>query len=88
MAIYGTVLLFCGIAYNILHKAVLSHYSHSVELTNALKKHDKKGKLSLVLYLISIPLAFLMPLIAEAVFVFVAIMWISPDKNIEKALSD
>jgi uncharacterized membrane protein len=48
---------------------------------------DWKGKLSPVLYFVAIPLAFVSPWIANAIFVFVALLWIIPDHRIERILA-
>ena len=86
VALYATLLLFCGIAYSILQKTIESHYTQSTELILALKRHGKKGYLSLILYILSIIMAFFIPLLSEILFVVVAVLWIIPDKNIEKAV--
>jgi hypothetical protein len=48
---------------------------------------DRKGRMSLVLYLLAIPLAFVHPAIADTVYVAVALMWLVPDPRIEKRIS-
>jgi len=88
VAFYAVNLLFCAIAFNILQKVIMSHYSHSSKLIEALKNQDKKGFISLVLYVISIPCAFFYPFISALIFVIIAIMWVRPDKKIEQALED
>lgn len=86
VAIYAVNLLLCAIAYYILQKVIISHYSHSTKLTEALKRQDKKGLISLLIYIVSIPCAFFYPIISALLFVTIAIIWIIPDKEIEKAL--
>jgi uncharacterized membrane protein len=88
VAVYGINLLCCAIAYYILQQVIMSHYTHSTALIEALKKQEKKGMISLALYILSVVSAFIYPLVSAGVFVTVAIMWIIPDKNIEKALKD
>ena len=86
VALYAINLLLCALAFYILQKTIISHYTHSSNLIEALKKQDKKGIISLVIYFISIPCALFYPLISAALFVFVAIIWVRPDKKIELAL--
>ena len=61
---------------------------HSTPLILALKKQRRKGIISLILYIVSVPCAFIHPLISAAIFIITAVMWIIPDKNIEKALKE
>ena len=82
-ALYGTVLLFAAIAYFILARALLSIHESDSVLAKALGS-DFKGKISIVIYLVAIPLAFLRPWIACALYVCVAVMWLVPDPRIEK----
>jgi len=88
VAVYSTGLLACAIAYYILQRVIMSHYTHSTRLTEALKKQEKKGIVSLLLYVLSIACAFYYPIISALIFVTVAVLWILPDKNIERALKE
>jgi uncharacterized membrane protein len=88
LAVYGINLLVCGIAFTILQLVIVAHYTHSTSLTEALKKQEKKGKVSLLLYTLSIGCAFFYPIISAILIVAVSVMWVIPDKNIEKALKD
>lgn len=88
VALYAVNLLLCAIAFYILQKTIMSHYTKTSKLIEALKKQEKKGIISLLIYIISIPCAFLYPLISALLFVIVSIMWIIPDKNIEQALKE
>jgi len=86
-AAYGVVLLMAAVAYWILQRAIVIHQgSHSV-LARAIGS-DWKGKLSPVLYLAAIPLAFVSPWISNGVYVLVAILWFVPDRRIERVLID
>jgi TMEM175 potassium channel family protein len=80
-ATYGAVLLISGIAYLILEGRLLR--AGNPRLAAAIGK-DIKGKLSAVAYLIAIPLAFVHQLIADAIYVSVALMWLVPDSRIER----
>jgi uncharacterized membrane protein len=84
-SLYGCVLLMAGIAYWILCQALIRTEGKQSVLAKAIGK-DRKGILSVVLYAIAIPLAFLNRWAAQCIFVFVALMWLIPDRRIEKIL--
>jgi len=84
-AIYGFVLLMASIAFYILQRAIISQQGHDSLLAEAIGS-DWKGKLSLVLYIASIPLAFVSPWIANGLFILVASLWFIPDRRIERAI--
>jgi TMEM175 potassium channel family protein len=84
-AVYGFVLLMAAIAYYVLQRAIIAKQGDDSILALAIGK-DWKGKLSPVLYLAAIPLAFVSPLIASGLYVFVALLWLIPDRRIERAL--
>ena len=86
MALYGVVLLMAAIAFTILQKLVLSEHGADSLLSKALEKGVKE-KLSLFLYVLAIPSAFVNPWISAAIFIIVALIWIVPDKRIENALT-
>jgi uncharacterized membrane protein len=86
VALYGTVLLFAAIAYFILTGALLSIHERGSVLATALGR-DIKGKVSVVIYVVAIPLAFISPWLSCALFVLVAVMWLIPDQRIEKTLA-
>jgi len=86
-AVYGIILLMPAIAYYLLQKAIIRKQgTHSV-LANALGK-DIKGKISPIFYIAGIALAFVNPWLAIAIYVLVAVIWLVPDRRIEKALHD
>ncbi len=82
---YGAVLLFCAIAYFILFTAIVAHDDANQELREAIGK-DRKGQASLVLYLLALPLALLNQWFALGVYAIVALLWLVPDRRIEKKL--
>jgi uncharacterized membrane protein len=84
-ASYGVVSLLAAIAYFILQTAIISEQGQDSQLAAALGR-DLKGKTSPVLYLVAIPLAFLERWIALGIYVFVALMWLVPDRRIESTL--
>ena len=85
-AMYGVVLLFAAIAYFILARALLSIHAPDSVLATALGA-DFKGKISMVIYLLAIPLAFVRSWLACALYVLVAVMWLVPDRRIEKTIA-
>ena len=85
IAAYGVVLLMAAIAYYVLQQTIIVNQgSHSL-LASAVGR-DWKGKLSPALYLAAIPLAFVSPWIASGLYTFVALIWLIPDRRIERAL--
>ena len=84
-AFYGAVLLMPAVAYYLLQKAIVHREGAHSLLAQALGR-DVKGKLSVVLYAASIVVAFIYPWASIAVYVLVALMWLAPDRRIEKAI--
>ena len=84
-AVYGVALLMPAIAYLLLQKAILRREGQDSTLAKALGR-DIKGKISPVLYVTAIALSFVDPLIAGIIYVSVAVMWLIPDRRIERAL--
>jgi uncharacterized membrane protein len=84
-AVYGADLLLAAIAYFILQTAIIAEEGPDSGFRAALGR-DLKGKVSPLLYLAAIPLAFVSPWIALGVYVFVALMWLVPDRRIESAV--
>jgi uncharacterized membrane protein len=87
VALYGVILLMAGFAYWLLARAIIKADGPDSLLAKAIGK-DWKGNVSVVLYLVAIPLTFFNEWIAEAIYVGVALMWFIPDRRIEKALAD
>ena len=85
VALYGGILLCSAIAYSILVRALLTLHGPDSLLANALGA-DFKGKISVVIYVVAIALAFFNPWIAWAVYLSVAIMWLVPDRRIERKI--
>jgi uncharacterized membrane protein len=82
-AIYGSVLLCAGVAYYILAHVLIAAQGANSKLANVIGK-DRKGKLSVLLYAIAIPLAFVNEWIADIIYVAVVMMWLVPDRRIER----
>ena len=85
VALYGCVLLLAAIAYTILVRALLAAPGNEL-LASALGS-DFKGKISMVIYVIGILLAFVRPWLACAIYVLVAAIWLIPDRRIERRIS-
>jgi uncharacterized membrane protein len=86
-AAYGVVLLMAAIAYTILQTTLTRQRDHNAALAQAIQR-DGKGKLSLVLYLAAIPLAFVATWASIALYVIVALIWLIPDRRIERVLAE
>jgi len=86
-AVYGVALLMPAIAYILLQKAILRREGQDSTLAKALGR-DFKGKISPVLYVTAIALSFVDPQIAGIIYVSVAVMWLIPDRRIERALAE
>ena len=85
VALYGLILLCAAIAYSILARSLVKLHGKESTLAEAMGA-DYKGKISMLIYLFAIPLAFVHPLIACALYVSVAMSWLIPDRRIEKRL--
>jgi uncharacterized membrane protein len=85
-ALYGGVLLMAAIAWPILARALIACNGPDGALATAMGR-DTKGKISIVLYALAIPLAFLNSWIACALYVAVAMIWLVPDRRMEKAVT-
>ena len=83
VALYGLVLLFAAIAYRILQQAIIALQGPNSIPRNAVGS-DWKGRLSLVLYAIAIPVAFAARWLSLAVYLLVALVWLVPDRRIER----
>ena len=82
-AAYGFVLLMAALAYYILQRAIIAHDGRDSMLASALGS-DWKGKLSPLLYLSAIPLAFVSPWISTGLYLAAALLWLIPDRRIER----
>lgn len=87
VSLYGVPLLCAGIAYYLLERALIQHHGKGSELAKAVGA-DRKGLLSVIFYSAAIPLAFVDSRIACAIYVLVALMWIIPDRRVEKVLGN
>ena len=86
MAAYGVVLVLAGIAYVVLQRIIIVSEGAESALAATIGS-DMKGKLSLLFYAVAIPLAFVSPWVAGTLYVTVAIMWLIPDRRIERIVA-
>jgi uncharacterized membrane protein len=86
VALYGVALLGAAIAYFILARALIALHGRDSAIATALGA-DFKGRISLLIYGVAIPLAFVRSWLACALYVLVAIMWLVPDRRIERTLA-
>ncbi len=85
VAAYGFVQLMDAIAYIILQRRLMAAHGPDSKLSRAIGR-DSKGLVSLTCYVLAIPLALVWPAGAYALFVFVALVWLVPDRRIERQL--
>jgi len=85
-AVYGVVLLFAGLSYTILQNKLVHHSKGENSTLGEAVGNDLKGKLSLVAYILAIPLAFVNEHISHVIYALVAMMWFIPDRRIEKKI--
>jgi uncharacterized membrane protein len=86
-ALYGVVLMMAGAAYWILQRRIIITDGMDSLLAKAIGK-DFKGNISVVGYVLAIPLSFLNVWIAQAIYVGIALLWLVPDRRIEKILAE
>jgi len=86
VALYGVVLWLSALAYYIMVRTLMAHHGEDSLLAAAIGR-DVKGLRSLYIYTAAFPLAFVSPMIALALYVTVAIMWLIPDRRIENELA-
>ncbi|MGE5325143.1 MAG: TMEM175 family protein [Actinomycetota bacterium] len=87
VAVYGVVLMLAGMAYYILARVLIRLHGRGSTLATSIGR-DRKGQLSILIYAAAIPLAFVQPWIATAGYVVVAIIWLVPDRRIERKIAE
>ena len=85
-AVYGVVLLMAGVAYFILESVIIRSQGDDSLLARAVGG-EFKGRASIVFYAVAIPVAFAQPWAAYALYALVALMWLVPDKRIERIVA-
>jgi uncharacterized membrane protein len=84
---YAIVLLGCALAFTLLTLALLALHERGSQLVEAIG-NDRKGRISVVLYVVALAFAFLIPWVSVALFVTVAVIWIVPDRRVERVIVD
>ena len=84
-AMYGVVQLMSGVAFFTLTRTILAYHGPTSRLAQAIGKNSK-GQISLLMYVAAVPLAFLNRWISVALFVGVVLMWLVPDRRIERRI--
>jgi uncharacterized membrane protein len=87
VAAYGVVMLLAGLAYFILTRVLIAHHGKESALALAVGR-DFKGFLSLLIYVVAIPLSFAESWCACALYIMVAVIWLIPDRRIETTLTE
>ena len=87
VALYGAILFMAAVAFTILVRALIARHGPSSALARAVGA-DRKGRISLLLYGLAVPLAFVHRGIALGIYVFVAVIWLVPDSRIERVLTE
>jgi uncharacterized membrane protein len=85
VAMYGIVFLLAAVAYFFLTRALVAHHGPDSVLAKSIGR-DRKGRASVVIYFVAIPLSYWQPWFACAGYVMVAVLWLLPDPRIEKTL--
>ena len=86
-AVYGFVLLMAAIAFLILQTVIIRHDGPHSQLKAAVGS-DWKGKISALLYVVAIAIAFVQPMAADAIYIGVALIWLVPDRRLESHLTE
>jgi uncharacterized membrane protein len=85
VALYGIVLMGAGVSYYMLVRALIAHHGEDSAIAHAIGR-DFKGKLSVLIYAVAIALTTVSAAAACALYVMVALMWLIPDRRIEREL--
>ena len=87
VAAYGLLMLLAALAYYALARALIAVPGQPRTLADAIGR-DVKGKISPVLFALAIPIALVAPAISMAIYIGVVVMWLLPDRRIERAIKD
>jgi uncharacterized membrane protein len=87
LALYGSVLLGAAIAYWVLQQTIIKSEGSKSLLREAVGR-DWKGKLSPLFYITGIAASFWLPWVSQALYIFVALLWLVPDRRIEQRLGE
>ncbi len=88
VVLYAVILVCAGLSYSLLQHNILKTNDHETELVTAIRKQDSKVMISALADLAAIPFAFVHPAISCTLFLLQSLIWLIPDRNIERALRD
>ena len=88
LAAYALLADICGIAYYILLMVIKNSNRDNAAMLEVLRKQSKKGMISCIIYTAAIGLSFVNALLGGILIILVAIMWLIPDRNIERSLKE
>lgn len=83
VALYGINLVFCSIAFTLLEKSLIQSEGNNSKLKNAVK-NQRKEYISMFLYISGVAISFFIPTVSAILYGIVAIMWLIPDRRMEK----
>jgi uncharacterized membrane protein len=86
--LYAVLLVACAVAFTLLQRTISRMHLHNAALQESMQKLARKGFASLAGYIVSIPIAFIHPLLSIAIFIVIALVWLLPDKHIERAIKE
>ena len=87
VALYGVVLLMSGGAYYTLQQIIIASQGDNSVLRQAVGA-DFKGRASLVAYIVAVPIALKWPQVSMAIYVAIALLWLVPDRRIERVVGE
>jgi uncharacterized membrane protein len=88
VALYAFDLMMCGVAFTLLQSRIIAAHGRDAALLAQALGADRKGKASLLAYVCAVPLAFFSAVAAGVLIVLVALMWLIPDRRIEKVIAE
>ena len=88
VAVYAVLMILCGVSYTILQVVIENCHKEEKRLAAIMHRQRGKGMASVFLYAAAVPLAFINPIISGALFVFVAVLWLIPDRRIEELVAE
>ena len=85
VAVYGALLLLAALAYYLLLRTLMAAVGQPAALAEAVGR-DVKGKVSPILFAVAIPIALVAPVVSMAIYAVVVLMWIVPDRRMERVI--
>lgn len=88
LVLYAVLLMLCGASFTILQQAIMKSNPHEAVMATVLNRQRRKGMMSVGLYILAIPMAYISTPVSGALILLVAIIWLVPDENIARALEE